>query len=399
MKRIIQGILLTSISLVIFLGGFWWGKNSIPSSLLIPEVYNKRGEERVDFGIFWDAWKIIKTRYLKASELDKKDMVYGAIKGLVDSLDDPYSEFLEPEISKRFLENIRGSFEGIGAEIGMKDNALTVIAPLEGTPAQRAGLRSGDRIIKIDGQITTDLTLEEAVNLIRGPKGTQVTLTILREENDSEPLEIKITRGVIKIPVINWELKDQGRIAYVRLYSFTESAANDFSNVANKILKSSAQKIILDLRDNPGGYLETAVDIAGWFVEPGKIVVIEKRGEGDLENYRSHGKAFFKSWPVVVLINKGSASASEILAGALRDLQGAKLIGQVTFGKGSVQEMEKLEKNAFIKLTVAEWLTPKGISINKNGLSPDIEVDLTKEDLNAGEDPQLAKALEYLRDL
>lgn len=391
-------LIITPIILIaaVFGLGFWVGQVARPSIEKVEGLCQKTlGQpEQVDFSLFWDAWQIIQKKYVDRMELNTQEMVYGAISGLLKSLDDPYSLFLPPQESKKFLDDMGGSFEGIGAEIGIRKGVLTIIAPLEGTPAKTAGLQAGDKVLKIDDTLTADLTLDEAVNLIRGPKGTEVVLLISREEWE-EAKEIKIIRGTIKIPILKWELKDD--IAYVQFYHFTENAAWEFRKMTNEILGSEARGLILDLRNNPGGYLEVAVDIASWFLEKGKLVALEDFGNGQKIEYRSRGYKKLAHLPMIILINQGTASGSEILAGALRDHLGIKLVGQKSFGKGSVQELEKLKGGSSIKITVAKWLTPSGICIHQEGLEPDFEVEMTQEDIEAGRDPQLDKAMELLK--
>jgi carboxyl-terminal processing protease len=279
-------------------------------------------------------------------------------------------------------------------EIGIKNKVLTVIAPIEGTPAYRAGIRAGDKILKIDERLTDGMSSEQAVNLIRGKKGTQVVLTISRKEF-SEPREFTLTRDIIQVPVISWSIKD-GDIAYVRIYQFSGNLPEKFRNVVSEALKSNAKKMILDLRNNPGGYLEAAVDIASWFLPKGSVVLKEEFRDNENDDYRSKGYSALQNFPVVVLVNNGSASASEILAGALKDIKGVKLIGEKTFGKGSVQQVETLPDDSSLKITVAKWFTPSGISIADEGLTPDIEVQSTEDDYNHDRDPQLDKAIEVL---
>lgn len=354
--------------------------------------------EYVDFSLFWEAWKTIEEKFVNPEELDVQKMIYGAISGMVQSMEDPYTIFLNPLDSKRFIEDVKGTFEGVGMEIGVGKGGLQVIAPLEGTPAQRAGLRAGDQIIKVDDVVTVDMTAIEAVNLIRGPRGTEVVLTIYREDWDTTK-EISIVRGVIEIPSLSWEIKEDD-IVYIKLYHFSEKASLDFRKAAIEILNSPAKKIILDLRNNPGGYLEVAQDIAGYFLERGKVVVIEDFGdEEEQKQYLASGSAIFLEYPIVILINQGSASGSEILAGALRDLRGALLIGERSFGKGSVQELEKLRGGSSLKITVANWLTPNGELIADRGLEPDIEIEMTEEDYTEERDPQLNKAIEIIKGL
>lgn len=351
----------------------------------------------VDLSLFWETYYKLQNKYVDKEKIDIKKMLYGAVSGMVKSLGDSYTVFMPPQEAKRFEEDVKGAFGGIGIEIGIRKEQLQVISPLEGTPAQREGLRPGDKIIKINDRGTSDLTIEEAVNLIRGPKGTEVALTIFREgwENTKE---IKIIRDIIEIPSLKLEFKEDG-IAYIKLYQFSEKAGSDFRKAAIEILNSPAQKIILDLRNNPGGYLEISQDIAGWFLEKGQVVVIEDFGGGNKKEYESQGPSNFSEFKAVVLINKGSASASEILAGALRDTRGILLLGEKSFGKGSVQELEKLRDGSSLKITVAKWLTPKGNLIADIGLEPDIKVEISEKDYDENKDPQLEKALEIIKEL
>ncbi|MFH0852172.1 MAG: S41 family peptidase [bacterium] len=399
-KKIFSAFVIIILLAGSFYAGFWYGQNFRPSIEKVGGIFNmETGKpENVDFSLFWDAWAKLEEKYVNRAKVDYQKMVFGAIDGMVKSLGDPYTVFMPPEEAKKFGEDIKGSFDGIGVEIGMRNNILTVVAPLENSPGKRAGLQAGDKILKIDDKMTTDLSVDEAVNLIRGPKGTQVTLTISRE-SVREPKEFKITRDTIQVPILKYEIKDAGnkKIAYVQLYQFTENAGAEFRKVVNEILGSSADGIVLDLRDNPGGYLEVAVDIASWFTDRGQLIVSEDFGNGNKDEHNSFGYAKLKSYPTVVLINQGSASASEILAGALRDDRGIKLVGQKSFGKGSVQELEEMRGGSSLKLTVAKWLTPSGHSIMEQGLEPDEKVDLTQADFDAGKDPQLDKALEMLK--
>ena len=352
----------------------------------------------VDFSLFWEAWLVVQEKFAGADEIEYEQLVQGAITGMVKSLDDPYTVFLTKEDTNTFLDDLSGFFEGVGMEIGIRDEELTVIAPLEGTPAKRAGIRSGDKILKIDNTFTNDLRLDEAVSLIRGPQGTTVLLTVFRKGEDSV-LEISIERGVIEIPTLTLEFLEDN-VAYIKLSQFSDKARVDFGKAAREILSSDADRIVLDLRDNPGGFLEVAVDIAGWFIERGSIVVIEDFREAEKQKmYTARGNAQLSSYPLVVLVNEGSASASEILAGALRDLNNVQLVGKKSFGKGSVQELERLSNDSSLKITVANWLTPNGNLIQDEGLEVDVEVELTSEDIDAEQDPQLEKALELVRDL
>jgi len=401
LKKIGKIALIFLIGLLV-LGSVFWagieiGKKYYPSINLIKGLKDmETGKPAdVDFSLFWDAWRLIQSDYLKASQLDRQKMVYGAIRGLVNSLGDPHSVFFEPEDAKKFTEDVSGSFSGIGIEIGMKKQVLTVIAPLEDTPAWQVGLKAGDQILKIDGKDTFDLTVEEAVKMIRGVKGSEVVLTILRKDFE-KPKDFKIVRDVIVVPAVKLSFLDND-IAHLKLLNFNENASYDFYRAALEILMKKSPAMILDLRNNPGGYLEISVDIAGWFLERGEVVVRENIKNEKETVFRAAGNQALVDMPLIILTNEGSASAAEILAGALRDDRHIKLVGDKTFGKGSVQEVQKLYDDAMIKLTIAEWLTPSGVSINENGLEPDYKVEITEADYENKKDPQLEKALEIIK--
>jgi carboxyl-terminal processing protease len=352
--------------------------------------------EHVDFSLFWETWKTLEEEYVGSSELDIQQMIYGAISGMINSINDPYTYFLDPSDSKIFSEEFAGKFGGVGMEIGIREGELRVIAPLEGTPAQKAGLRSGDVIKKVDGKPIVDVSVQEAVKLIRGKEGTEVVLTVFRESWEAEK-DIKIIRDVIEVPSLDWELKE-GNIAHIRIYNFNQKAKDDFNKVGREILNSSAERIILDLRNNPGGYLGVAQSISGWFLEKGAVVTIEDFGdEREKKEYKADGPGALSDYFVICLINKGSASGSEILAGALRDNKKILLIGETSFGKGSVQQLIPLRDGSSLKVTVAKWLTPEGISIDGIGLEPDIIVEMSEEDYQEGKDRQLEKALEVIK--
>lgn len=363
----------------------------------------------VDFREFWQVWEYIKDNYVK-SDVPQTQLFYGALAGLVASLKDPYSVFLNPEISNKFEEELAGSFEGIGAEIGIKEDRLTIIAPLPDTPADRAGLRPGDKVLAINGYNTTGIALDYAVSIIRGPKGTEVKLTIL-SNGDDEAKEVSIIRDKIEIDSVkfsrkssqgsedeedkSFELKD-GDIAYIELLYFNENTLADWNKTIQDVLVANPKGIILDLRNNPGGFLQTAIEIAGEWID-GETVVLERLRSGVKLAHRAERQARFEGIPTVVLVNRGSASGSEIVAGALQDYGVATVIGEKTFGKGSVQDLKKFGDGSSVKLTIAEWLTPLGRNINEEGIKPDIEVELTKEDYNNNKDPQLDKAFQVLK--
>ena len=381
-----------------FILGVYVGNNNRPE---IDKVLGISGKEtavaiQTDFSPFWKVWNTINEKYPSAGKTTDQERVYGAISGLIGSLNDPYSVFFAPDEAKSFEDEIAGNFDGIGMEVGMKDKVLTVIAPLKDTPAYRANIKSGDKIIKIDKIVTSGLSIEEAIKLIRGPKGTAVILTIFREGN-KEPIEIKIVRDTINIPTLDTEMRNDG-IFVIKLYSFSANSASLFRNAIKQFVDSGKDKLLLDLRGNPGGYLDAAVDMASWFLPGGKVIVTEDYGENKTsEIFRSRGYDIFNDkLKFVILIDGGSASASEILAGAIQDHKRAKLVGTQSFGKGSVQEIVDVTSDTILKITVAKWLTPNGTSISDKGLTPDYPVEITPKDLDAKIDPQMDKAVEIL---
>ncbi len=353
----------------------------------------------VDFAKFWKVWKTIDEKYVDggmASTTLAQDRVYGSIKGLVDSLGDPYSEFFTPVESEAFETELSGNLEGVGMTVGFKEGALTVIAPLKGSPAEKAGVLAGDIIAKIDGTDSLSMNVDAAIKLIRGPKGTTVKLTMLRKDA-KEPIEIPIVRDVIQIPTVETQKKDG--VFIVKIYEFNATASNLFRGAMKEFFYSGYDKLIIDVRNNPGGYLNSAVDTASWFLPSGKIVVTEDYGDrrSPIEHRSKGYNVFGGKTKIVVLTNGGSASASEILAGALSDYGVATLVGEKTFGKGSVQEVVPIGDGTSLKITIAKWLTPLGKSISKEGIKPVFEVKMTQEDAKAGLDPQLDKAIEIVK--
>ena len=346
----------------------------------------------VDFELFQDVWQRIKKEYVDKNVPDTK-LFYGALSGIVASVGDPYTVFLDPDTAKKFQESLSGSFDGIGAEIGMKKEQIVVMAPLPDTPAERAGLRSGDMIIQIDKKSTSGFSLDQAVTKIRGKRGTTVTLTIYREGEKKER-DIPIVRDTIQVKSVTWNMK--GSIAYIKVSHFNEDTESAFADAVRGALAKKPKGLILDLRNNPGGFLDTAVQMASYWVD-GETVVIEKYDENKKDEYKGRVSALLKDMPTIVLVNQGSASASEIVSGALQDYGKAKLVGKKTFGKGSVQDLQRLKDGSALKITVAKWLTPKGRMINELGIDPDVEVDIKEEDITAKRDPQLNKALELLK--
>ncbi len=370
--------------------------------------------EGVDFEPVWRAWQVINDKFVSTkvatssatstaeSEITDQEKVWGMIQGLAGSLGDPYTVFMPPSEAEIFQDDISGSFEGVGMEIAIRDRILTVVAPLKDTPAYRAGLKSGDKIVKIDDTDTKNMSINTAVKLIRGPRGTDVMFTIVRE-GESELLKISVTRDTIKIPTIETYRRDDG-VFVIELMSFTAVSPDLFRKALKEFTEANTDKLILDLRGNPGGYLQAAVDMASWFLPSGSVVVTEDYGDKqDKLVHRSNGGNIFNNDKLkfVILVNRGSASASEILAGALRDYGVATLVGTNTFGKGSVQELVSITSDTSLKVTVARWILPDGDNIGGEGIEPEILVELTdkqKEKLKEDKDydPIMERAVEFL---
>jgi carboxyl-terminal processing protease len=323
-------------------------------------------------------------------DIDGEKMSQGAVRGLVASLGDPYTTFLDKTQSKALSDSLKGELSGIGIEIGLKNNRLTVISPLDGSPAAKAGLRSGDVIGIIGTEDTSEMTLDTAVDKIRGEKGTEVKLTILR--GSDKPLELTIVRDTITVSSVKYEVKPGG-IGYIRLRQFGDDTDTAIRAATADLAKQGVTKIVLDLRDNPGGYLNSAVTVSSEFLDSGTVVEERSRHSESKTLVANPGGALTKV-KLIILVNGGSASAAEIAAGALKDNGRATLVGEKTYGKGSVQEIKNLSDGNQLKVTVAHWYTPKGVNISKEGIAPDVEVKNSSEDYNAGRDPQLDKALE-----
>jgi carboxyl-terminal processing protease len=401
-KIILKSLGYVLVFLIIVSGifgiGVYYGYSHRPEVDKVSALTNKESqiEAETDFGTFWKVWNILNEKSIYAKKTTDQDRVWGAISGLASSLGDPYTVFFPPKENKSFAEEIKGSFDGIGAEIGVKDGILTIIAPLKDTPAWNAGLKAGDKIIKINDTNAIDMSIDGAIDLIRGPSGTIVTLNILRLGED-KTRDIAVTRGKIQVPTIDSVMRDDG-IYVISLYSFSENSADLFRQAILKFIDSGSKKLILDLRGNPGGYLDSAVNIGSWFIDEGKVILSEDSQDGSKPKlYRSRGPRLFDdNLSFIVLVDGGSASASEILAGALREHGIAKLVGEKTFGKGSVQELVSITDETSLKVTVANWFTPNGISISKEGLEPDIKVPFTQKDYDVKKDPQMDKAVEIL---
>ncbi|MCK5061480.1 S41 family peptidase [Candidatus Parcubacteria bacterium] len=407
-KRIIWIILVIILLWISFGAGVYLtGKNEILKDLAAKEVVYvgkllgkyqevKPGtiSQDIDFDLFWEVWDAIEETYVDKEDLNEKVLFYGALKGLVSSIGDPYTVFMDPKIAREFQDDLKGTFEGIGAEIGIKNDILTIIAPLPDMPAEKAGLRAGDLVLAINEESTLGISIDEAVSKIRGPKGTNVVLAIKRE-NEDQVREITITRGKIVVSSVRTNLRDDG-IYSIKITNFNDDTQKLFNQAVRDIINNNPEGIILDLRNNPGGYLDTAIEISSEWIED-NVVVTEKYSDERMIEHLARGRARLKDFPTVVLVNQGSASASEIVSGALQDYGKAAVIGKQTFGKGSVQTLNKFDDGSSVKITVAKWLTPNKRSINDEGIMPDYEIDLTIEDYETNNDPQLDAAVALLK--
>ncbi len=393
-------MILTSVGF--FYGGYYFGKSGYifelrknPPKIEVRNQYPVNSE--VDFALFWEVWDLVSSEYLERP-VDPQKMIYGAISGMVSSLGDPYTSYLPPTVNEAVSDALNGSYQGIGAELGIREGQLIIVSPIDGSPAKAVGLRAGDKILEIEDRSTLGMTISEAVSLIRGNAGTKITLTMQTDNQDSRKVEI--TRGVITIASVTWEDKGDGT-AYIRINRFGGETNNEWSKVVTDITINMNQldAVIVDVRGNPGGYLQSSIFIAEEFFN-NKPVVYQESATGEQKAYDAKRPGGFQDVPgVFVLVDGGSASASEILAAALKDNIGATLIGEKTFGKGTIQDAQDFEDGSGVHITVAKWLTPKKVWVHDIGIEPDIAVERSDEDYNNNVDPQLDKALELAKGL
>lgn len=402
----LRNILLVLVGLFVFFGfGYAMGRKSYVAS--IDRRFNvtisrelPEGRENVDFALFWQIWDTLEEKYFDKEMIVPSELVYGAIRGMVAAVGDPYTVFLPPEQNRMVQEDLNGHFEGVGIQIGFRSSQLAVIAPLAGSPAERAGVEAGDFIVGIKDERkgietnTSGMSLHEAVQAIRGDAGTAVTLTLVRD-GEEEPLEVDIRRESIDVPTLTLEYVGEGeRYAHVIMSRFGGETLEEWEEIVTELLiKQDLEGIILDVRNNPGGFLQAANDLGSDFLEIGDVVVAEEDGQGNRTEYTVERIGRLRSIDTVVLVNNGSASASEILAGALRDNKGVELIGEATFGKGTIQEPQQLGGGVGLHITIARWLTPDGFWVNEGGLVPDEQLE---DDPETEEDEQLEKAIEIL---
>ncbi len=403
-----RGFAIVAVALTLFVAGALTGAGegiARAAGAAIPTIsltLNPDSQPKdVQFGQFWKAWHLLDANFVETHTSSTiptyQERVYGAIAGLTDSFGDPYTVFFAPVEAQTFQEDIQGEFGGVGMELGLREKRIVVVAPLKDSPAEKAGIRAGDFVIGINDKSAEGLAVDEAVSKIRGKVGTTVKITLLRD-GTKDPIVVSIVRDVIHIPIIKNYIRADG-IYVIELYSFSANSADLFRQALRGFIESGSRKLLLDVRGNPGGYLEAAVQMASFFLPQGDIIVSEdSKGKRDTVNHRSLGYNVFagKKLTMAVLIDQGSASASEILAGALQQHNVAKLVGERSFGKGSVQQLMDLGGGAQLKVTVARWLTPNGSSISDGGLTPDIKAERTIDDFKAGKDPQKEAAVNYL---
>ena len=411
MAKILKVILFVLVGAALLLGGFSGGfvvghmfplNSSLPAILpgiptVSPETQSSTPQDlQTLFKPFWDAWQIIHTDYVD-QPVDNTKLMEGAITGMVQSLGDPHSQYMNPQVYKDATNELNGSFEGIGAYVDTSGTWLTITKPISGSPAEKAGLKAGDQIVAVNGVDMTGIKPEDVRLKVIGPAGTTVHLTVHRS-GQSAPLPFDIVRAKINVPSVSGKMLDNG-IAYVQIADFGQTTTDELKTTLTTLLAQNPKGLVLDLRDNPGGYLQTAVEVVSQFVDHGPVVY-EQTSDGKKKEYDAISGGLATKIPMVVLINSNSASASEITAGALQDDGRAKLVGVVSYGKGSVQIREPLSNNeGAVAITIAHWLTPKGTLIDKKGLTPDVYVPMTAADINAGRDPQLDAASQTLLDM
>ncbi len=389
--RIFIGLI---VAIAVFMGGAYVGYSRLPAADKITSVFNKESPitATTDFNMFWKAWEIANEKFVGVDKVSDQDRVYGAIKGMLASFNDPYTTFFPPSENSLFESEIAGTFDGVGIELGKKEDVLTVIAPLKDTPAARAGIKSGDAILKIDDTSTNDLSIDKAIDLIRGKAGTTVALTIFRTGFSATKV-FTLTREHIALPTVDTETRPDAKVFIIHLYNFSAQSPQLFREALEKYFQSGYSNLLIDLRGNPGGYLDASTAIGGWFIPEGKTIVKEiGKTPEDVVVHTSTGPTIFPANnKLVVLVDKGSASASEILAGALSEQGIGILAGEQTFGKGSVQQVVKLTNDTSMKITIAKWYTPNGVSISESGLTPRVKIPYV--DSPKGTDTQLEAAV------
>jgi carboxyl-terminal processing protease len=391
----VTGVLILAIvnSCLVYMLGYKFGMVNFIAEKRAMSINNYPASvvDYPNFSTFWEVWDLIKTKSIQRGQVTNDQLLEGAIRGLTSALNDPFSEYLNAEDTNSLNEELVGRFDGIGAEVSKKGEYVTIVSPLEGSPAEKAGLLPNDQILKVDDIDIMGKSVNEAVKLIKGPAGTEVSLTINRSTFET-PKIFKVNRATISLPSVAWQILEND-IAFIKVYNFNDQVDSAFDEAVRQVFANHPKGLILDLRNNPGGYFDSALHLGKYFLTPGSVMVKEDFGNGNVKDYRVYGNALFAYLPTVILVNEGSASASEIVAGALKDLNNAVLVGQKTYGKGSVQELIPLSADQSLKITIANWLTPKGTVIHA-------EVQTTANGkLNTETDAQFKKAIEIIYSL
>ncbi len=395
-RAIIRTFLLTIVAIVLVGGAF--GGGYVASRAILPPALTADGGAPSDWKaaipVFWEAWNYVHQDFYKLP-LDNDALVNGTVGGMVGALGDPHTVFIDAKRAALVRTEMQGSFEGIGATISMREGRLTIVSIIKGSPAERAGLRAEDIILQVGDKVIQNMDVTDAVTLIRGPKGTKVKLIIQRAKQDA--FTVEITRDTIKTPFVESKMIEDTQIAYLRLNEFGATAPNEIAAALRELLSQNPTGLVFDLRSNPGGYLPVSIDVASQFLKADQVVLIVKDKNGNADTYRAKRGGAATEIPLVVLIDAGSASASEIVAAALKDHKRATLIGTKTFGKGSVQGVHTLSDKSELNVTIAHFFSPNGNGINEVGITPDIEVKVTEDDIAKKFDPQLDAAVKFLQ--
>lgn len=393
LRWFVGGFIGVLIMGAVFFAGIQLGNGSWQVSFMRPVAQNRSLPAKLDYSSVNEVYQALKRKY--DGKLDEQALIAGMKKGMVDAVGDPYTTYMDPETAKSFGEQLSGSFSGIGAELSKQGTDITVIAPIAGFPAEKAGLRAKDIIVSIDGQDASGLSVDEAVKRIRGEKGTSVKLVVIRDGKERK--ELTIVRDTITIPSVKSEIKDNN-IGYIQITQFNGETVGLVNAAAKDFKAKNVKGIVLDMRNNPGGFLNSAVDVSSLWLKTNQLILQEKRDGKVEQSFKASEDGLLVGMPTVVLINEGSASASEITAGALQDNKAAVIMGTKSFGKGSVQEMTNFSNGGLLKVTVARWFTPAGKNIDKEGIEPDITVKITEADITARQDPQLDTAKQNIQE-
>ncbi len=396
MNRGILRVILMTIVAVFLIGGSYIGGYATSQAFFppIPTQDGAPSDWKPFIGVFWEAWDYVHQDFYKPN-IDDSALVNGAIGGMVSALGDPHTAYVDSKHAKIFQSDLSGSFEGIGATVEMREGRLTIVTPKKDSPAEKAGLKPEDIILEVNGKVIQNMDVTEAVSLIRGPKGSQVTLKVQRAK---QPVfTVQVVRDTIRTPFVESRMIENTSIAYIRMNDFGATAPDELQDAIRTLSAQHPTALVFDLRQDPGGYLNAAIDVASQFLKGGQTVLIQKAKDGTTNNLKAKGGGLATDIPMVLLVDKGSASASEIVAGALKDHKRATIIGTNTYGKGSVQNVHSLSDSSELRVTIAHFFSPENHEINEVGIQPDIEVQVTDQDVVNKRDPQLDKAVEVLK--